>query len=170
MRSDSRQHVVVLIPRLRRYARALTGNAEQADELVQDCLERGLNRLHLWRRGSDLRAWLFTIMHNLHVNNLRRGGIRPDNQVYDDTRKQAGTPPAQDDVVALHSVVDLLRRLPADQREVVLMVGLEELSYREAAEILGVPVGTVMSRLARGRERLRELSGTAAPLREKSTR
>ena len=96
MRSDSRQHVVVLIPRLRRYARALTGNSEQADELVQDCLERGLARLHLWRRGSDLRAWLFTIMHNLHVNNLRRDGIRPDNQVYDDTRKQAGTPPPQD--------------------------------------------------------------------------
>lgn len=170
MRSDSRQHVVVLIPRLRRYARALTGNPEQADELVQDCLERGLTRLHLWRRGSDLRAWLFTIMHNLHINNLRRGGIRPDAQVYDDTRMQAGTPPAQDDVVALHSIVGLIRRLPADQREVVLLVGLEELSYREVADVLGVPLGTVMSRLARGRERLREWSGAAAPQREKSAR
>jgi RNA polymerase sigma-70 factor (ECF subfamily) len=170
MRSDSRQTVVTLIPRLRRYARALTGNPEQADELVQDCLERGLNRLHLWRRGSDLRAWLFTIMHNLHVNSVRRGGIRPDNQAYDDTRMHGASPPAQDDVVALHSIVGLLRRLPADQREVVLMVGLEELSYREVADVLGVPVGTVMSRLARGRERLRELSGATAPQREKSTR
>ena len=170
MRSDSRQQVVVLIPRLRRYARALTGSAEQADELVQDCLERGLNRLHLWRRGSDLRAWLFTIMHNLHVNNVRRGIIRPDNQVFDDTRQQASAPPAQDDVVALHSIVDMLRRLPTDQREVVLMVGMEEMSYREVAEVLGVPVGTVMSRLARGRERLRELTGTGTPIRERSTR
>jgi len=150
--------IVALIPRLRRYARALTANADMADDLVQDCLTRGLSKMHLWRRGTDLRAWLFTIMHNLHVNNTRRNRIRPDTQGESDWR--SGSQPAgQDEVVELRSIVAALRQLPEEQRAVVVLVGIEEMSYREAADILAIPVGTVMSRLARGRERLRQLTG-----------
>lgn len=155
---NQREAIVELIPRLRRYARALTGNPDLADDLVQDCLERGLSRLHLWRSGSDLRAWLFTIMHNLHVNNVRRSRIRPDGTQADDSHVGA-LQPRQDEVVELHSIVAALRHLPEDQRAVLLLVAVEEMSYRDAAKVLDVPIGTVMSRLARGRERLRTLTG-----------
>ncbi len=158
---NQREAIVELIPRLRRYARALTGNPDLADDLVQDCLERGLSRLHLWRRGSDLRAWLFTIMHNLHVNNVRRSRIRPDGTQADDTHT-GQIQPRQDEVVELRSIVAALRQLPEDQRAVLLLVAVEEMSYREAALILSLPIGTVMSRLARGRERLRALAGAGA--------
>lgn len=152
------QEIVDLIPRLRRYARALTGQADTADDLVLDCVERGLSRLHLWRAGSDLRAWLFTIMHNLHVNNVRRSRIRPDGAALPEW-ETTGSAPRQDDVVELNSIVAALKQLPDEQREVILLVGLEELSYREAAAVLDVPIGTVMSRLARGRDKLRQLTG-----------
>ena len=164
-----RSEIVALIPRLRRYARALTGNADQADDLVQDCLERALGRLHLWRSGTNLRAWLFTIMHNLHVNNMRRRAIRPDGEPLPDWDAGGRVRPVQDDVVELRSVVGALRQLPDEQREVLLLVALEELSYREAADALGIPIGTVMSRLARGRERLRQLGGSDDKARAKST-
>jgi RNA polymerase sigma-70 factor (ECF subfamily) len=166
--SEQGEQIVALIPRLRRYARALTGNAEQADDLVQDCLERGLSRFHLWRRGSDLRAWLFTIMHNLHVNNLRRARIRPDAAVLPDWDATGAVLPLQEDIVALRSIIAALGQLPDEQREVILLVGLEEMSYREAAAALGIPIGTVMSRLARGRERLRQLTGSSEPSRSRS--
>lgn len=157
---NQRDKIVELIPRLRRYARALTGSADLADDLVQDCLERGLSRIHLWRQGSDLRAWLFTIMHNLHVNNVRRARIRPD---LTQAEPVEGVRPAvQHDVVELRSIIAALQRLPEEQREVVVLVAVEELSYREAAAVLDVPIGTVMSRLARGRERLRSFSGVGA--------
>ncbi len=168
MESEQGEQIVALIPRLRRYARALTGNAEQADDLVQDCLERGLSRFHLWRRGSDLRAWLFTIMHNLHVNNLRRARIRPDAAVLPDWDATGAVLPLQEDIVALRSIIAALGQLPDEQREVILLVGLEEMSYREAAAALGIPIGTVMSRLARGRERLRQLTGSSEPSRSRS--
>jgi RNA polymerase sigma-70 factor (ECF subfamily) len=168
VQAEEGEQIVALIPRLRRYARALTGNAEQADDLVQDCLERGLSRFHLWRRGSDLRAWLFTIMHNLHVNNLRRARIRPDAAVLPDWDATGAVLPLQEDIVALRSIVAALGQLPDEQREVILLVGLEEMSYREAAAALGIPIGTVMSRLARGRERLRQLTGSSEPSRSRS--
>lgn len=164
-----RSEIVALIPRLRRYARALTGNADQADDLVQDCLERALGRLHLWRSGTNLRAWLFTIMHNLHVNNMRRRAIRPDGESLPDWDAGGRVRPVQDDVVELRSVVGALRQLPDEQREVLLLVALEELSYREVADALGIPIGTVMSRLARGRQRLRQLGGSDDKTRAKSS-
>ena len=151
------------IPRLRRYARALVGDRARADDLVQDCLTRACERLHLWQPGSDLRAWLFTIMHNLHVNDIRRRRNRPDFVPLDDNL-DAPLPATQEDGLALRDLQTTLAQLPLEQRAVVLLVGLEEMSYEQAAETLGIPVGTVMSRLARGRERLRGLmSGSGGP-------
>lgn len=150
------------IPRLRRYARALLRDHMRADDLVQDTLERALSRFHLWRRGSDLRAWLFSIMHNIYVNEVRRGRRRARVFV-DDADPDMSIAATQDEHLALHDMLSALARLPDKFREVVLLVGLEELSYNEAAKVLGVPVGTVMSRLARGRERLRVLMSGERP-------
>lgn len=147
------------IPRLRRYARALAGDSHRADDLVQDTLERALVKFRLWRRGSDLRAWLFTIMHNVFINQLKaRRELALDDAL------EAGLQSApQSDALELRDLDAALRRLPAEQREVLLLIGLEQLSYAEASKVLNIPVGTVMSRLSRGRERLRALmSGTVA--------
>ncbi len=155
--------IVEHIPRLRRYARALVGDRTRADDLVQDCLTRAWERLHLWQPGSDLRAWLFTIMHNLHVNDIRRRRNQPDFVPLDDDL-DAPLPATQEDGLALRDLQTALAQLPLEQRAVVLLVGLEEMSYEQAAGTLGIPIGTVMSRLARGRERLRGLlSGSAGP-------
>lgn len=142
------------LPRLRRYARALTGERAAADDLVQDTLERACNKLHLWRRGSDLRAWLFTIMHNVFVNQVRGRAALPLVPLNDEIM---GLPAhtAQSDRLEIRDLDTALARLPDEQREVLLLVGLEQLSYEEAAKALGIPIGTVMSRLWRARERLR---------------
>lgn len=146
------------IPRLRRYARALTGDRARADDLVQDTLERALDRWRLWRPGN-LRAWLMTIMHNLFVNEVRMAAAveyRDDADL-----PEHSTRPSQSDGLELRDLERTLQTLPAEQREVLLLVGLEELAYEEVARIVGVPVGTVMSRLSRARVRLRNLmSGT----------
>ena len=144
------------IPQLRRYARALTGDAWAADDLVQDTLERACDRWQLWKAGSDLRAWLFTLMHNLFIDGarraLRQAGQRGD---IEDAASELVAPPAATD-----QVLDLQRcllRLPEEQREVLLLVTLQDLSYEEVARVTGTPIGTVMSRLSRARSRLREL-------------
>jgi len=142
-----------LIPRLRRYARALTGERTAADDLVQDTLERAWTKLHLWRDGSDLRAWLFTIMHNVHVNHVRSRGA-PTVPI-DDDMADAPVRPTQSDLLEVRDIEAALQRLPLEQRAVLLLVALEHMSYQQSAETLGIPIGTVMSRLARARERLR---------------
>lgn len=150
------QSFIPHIPRLRRYARALTGDRARADDLVQDTLERALVKSHLWRPGSDLRAWLFTIMHNVYINQLRaRSGAAA--MPLDDEALQVAAQPVPADMLELRDLQAMLLRLPAEQREVLLMVGLEQMTYEEAAGVLGIPVGTVMSRLSRARERLRSL-------------
>jgi RNA polymerase sigma-70 factor (ECF subfamily) len=156
------------IPRLRRYALALTGNREAADDLMQDALERAWRKRALWQPGTDLRAWLFTVMHNVYVNGVR--AARPTESLDEDgpaadalNSQQAGT--AADGEVVRSELRSALAQLAPDQREVVLLVGLEQMSYAEAAAVLDVPIGTVMSRLARGRERLRGLleAGVGVP-------
>ena len=155
--------LVGTIPDLRRYARSLTGDAWAADDLVQDTLERACDRWHLWSAGTDLRAWLFTLMHNLFVDSARRA-----------VRQQAALQVDMEDVIhELQSPAGLpdqamdlqrcLMRLPPEQREVLLLVTLQDLGYEEAARITGVPIGTVMSRLSRARARLRELMEGRAP-------
>ena len=158
-----RSELIAQIPGLRRYARALTGNAWAADDLVQDTLERACSKWRLWLAGSDLRAWLFTLMHSIYVNQVRRSvrqaaaGTRVD---VDEVAHELVAPDSGDG-----QSLDLQRclmRLPEDQRVVLLLVSLEDLSYAEVAKITGVPIGTVMSRLSRARSRLRELMESAA--------
>ena len=152
------------IPSLRRYARALLRDADRADDLVQDCLVRALDRWHLWRRNDNLRAWLFTIMHNLHVNAQRRQGRAPRQVSWNDDDGHGVSQPAQEQRLLVNDLAKALEDLPEEQKQVALLVGLEGFSYRAAAKIIGVPVGTVMSRLARGREKLRlALSGDGGP-------
>ena len=150
--------IVAHIPRLRRYARALAGDSHRADDLVQDTQERALAKFHLWRHGSDMRAWLFTIMHNVFVNQLK---ARREFAL-DETAEAKLESAPRSDPLALRDLDAALRQLPVEQREVLLLVGLEQLSYIEGSQALDVPVGTVMSRLSRGRERLRAVMvGTA---------
>lgn len=154
------EEITACIPRLRRYARALTGDHALADDLVQDTLERAWGRFHLWRRGSDLRAWLFTIMHNLYINQTRtrhsERGLGAG-----EGAPELPVPATQEDWLEIRDLEAALGRLPAEQREVLLLVGLEQMSYQEAAKVLSIPPGTVMSRLSRGRERLRALMNGA---------
>lgn len=160
--TDLSQH----LPRLRRYARALTGERFAADDLVQDTLERALSRFAQFRLGSKLDAWLLTIMHNLFINQIRRQAAQPPLDPIDDAFVEPATPATQGDALGLRDLDRALAQLPAEQREVLLLVSLEELSYEETARVLSIPIGTVMSRLSRGRERLRALlagEGTAAP-------
>ena len=145
------------IPPLRRYARALLRDTGRADDLIQDTLARALAEQHLWQEGTNLRAWLFTLMHNLHVNVVRQS-VREGTMV--DVDDVSATLVATSDPSAsrqLRELEDAIARLPMEQREVVLLIGLEGIRYDEAAEILHVPIGTVRSRLSRARETLRKL-------------
>ena len=146
--------VVEQLPGLRRYARALTGDAWAADDLVQDTLERACRKWLLWRSGSNLRAWLFTLMHNLYLN--QRRGVTATLALDDDALAALPNPdgPAHDTLLDLDRC---LQRLPAEQRAVLLLVTLEDMAYADVARVLKIPVGTVMSRLSRARSRMREL-------------
>jgi RNA polymerase sigma factor (sigma-70 family) len=148
------ERLVELIPRLRRYARALVGDRASADDLVQDTLERAWAKLHLYRRGTDLRAWLFTVMHNVHVNRVR--AARATDPLEDDMPELAQRA-TQGDALLVRDLDRAIARLPAEQRAVLLLVTLEEMSYEDAARTLGIPIGTVMSRLSRAREKLRSM-------------
>ena len=148
------------IPRLRRYARALTQrDGSHADDLVQETLLRAIYRQHLWQPGTNLRAWLFTLMHNQHVNDVRRSNREGGNI---DVAEMASVLVAVTDPTASRQLRELeraLARLPLEQREAILLVGLEGMRYDEAAAVLRVPIGTVRSRLSRGRDSLRKLMG-----------
>lgn len=151
---DEAHRIVELIPRLRRYARALVSDRTRADDLVQDTLERAWNKFHLWRPGSDLRAWLFTVMHNVHVNQVRASR---DHAVLDDEGSEMAVAGVQGASLEIRDLERALAALPPEQREVLLLVALEDMSYAEVASTLDIPIGTVMSRLSRAREKLRTL-------------
>jgi len=154
------QRIVELIPRLRRYARALVGDRARADDLVQDTLERAWSKFHLWRPGSDLRAWLFTVMHNVHVNQVRASR---DHATLDDDAEEMAVAPVQGAALEIRDLERALALIPEEQREVLLLIGLEDMSYAEVASALGIPIGTVMSRLSRARAKLRGMMyGVAA--------
>ncbi len=162
---DMLHQVEPLIPALRRYARALMRDRASADDLVQDCLERAVSRWYQ-RRDGDVRAWLFTILHNLAVNQFRKAAARGRHVPIDATNEDSfGEASAQEQKLIYQDVLAKLAQLPEDQRAVLLLVAVEDLSYAEAAKVLGIPVGTVMSRLSRARERLQQQleGGAAAP-------
>jgi len=155
--------LVAAIPRLRRYARVLTGESSRADDLVQDTLARAWEKRELWRAGSDLRAWLFTIMHNVFVN--QRALARRDARNVSLDGDESGGESWQLSVratqyarVELMEMMQQVGRLPSEQREVLLLAAVEELRYEEIAEVLAIPIGTVMSRLSRARDKLRRMA------------
>ena len=146
------------IPALRRYARALLRDASAADDLVQDCLERAITSWHQRRADGNARSWLFTILHNLAMNRLRQEKRRGRHVGLDDAGEGALSGPArQEDRMRYRDIVQAIAALPEDQRSVLLLVCVEEMAYAETAAVLQIPMGTVMSRLARGRDRLRAI-------------
>ena len=157
------------VPRLRRYSRALVNNRDDADDLVQDTLERACAKSGLWGGSTqirDMRAWLFSIMHNLHADGVRRPRLHT--VTMDDDTPEVPVAPTQGDRLAVLDLQAALDLLPVEQKEVLLLVALEEMAYADVAQALGIPIGTVMSRLSRGRERLRGLmEGRAEPVRLK---
>jgi len=165
--------LVAAIPRLRRYARVLTGNPTRADDLVQDTLLRGWDKRRLWQTGSDLRAWLFTIMHSVYVNQLKlarreAGNISLDSEGEYGAASQVAEYDNQLERIELRELVQLMDRLPAEQREVLLLAA-EELHCEEIAAVLAIPIGTVMSRLFRARDKLRRMAAEP-PFALKATR
>lgn len=168
--------LLAALPRLRRYARVLTGDVHRADDLVQDTLARAWDKRRLWRAGSDLRAWLFTIMHNVHVNqfSLRQRERAHASLDADDGAAAGWEVPvraAQSDRIEVNEVLAQIGRLPVEQREVIILAAVQGLHYNEIARLLGAPVGTVMSRLSRAREKLRRMAGApASPLRAAEAR
>ncbi len=161
---DTRKAAILAeIPRLRRYAQALLRDRDAADDLVQDCLERALSRLDNWQTSESPRRWLFTIMHHIFVDQLRKIKRRAEVVMLTlDDHEALSTPAVQAESVASREIIDALQAVSPDRRAALVMVGVEGFSYAEAANILGIPAGTLMSRIARGREELRGLLDDAA--------
>ncbi|MHA1158864.1 MAG: RNA polymerase sigma factor [Alphaproteobacteria bacterium] len=148
------------LPHLRRYARALVRDPVAADDLVQDCVLRGLEKIAQWQVEESPRLWLFTIMHNLFVDQARAHQRRsPAVLPAEHIARSDSEQPRQVDQMIVNDVVSALQVLPPERREAVVLVGVEGFSYRDAAAVMGVPVGTLMSRLARGRAQLRTALG-----------
>ena len=144
------------IPALRRYAGTLLRDRQEVDDLVHDCLVRALDRLHTRRNDADMRPWLFSIMHNLYISRIRQKRTRGVAEPLDAaTETTLGVEASQEHHVQTRQVMGVVERLPEDLRSVLLLVTVEDLSYAEVAQVLAIPIGTVMSRLSRARERIR---------------
>lgn len=153
------------VPALRRYARALTHDADRADDLVQDSLERAIRKRGLWRPSGSVRSWVFRILLNVYRNDLRRLRRSPVPMSLDEALP--GSEPAGLDVqpgrLALAETARAMQALSPEQREVLLLIAVEGMSYAEAAAVLSIPAGTLMSRLARARAALRSLTEAGTP-------
>lgn len=166
MHAQDEADIVACIPSLRRYARGLVSDPDRADDLVQDTLERAWSRFSLWKRRGEVRAWMFGIMHNHFIDRVRAQRSRPEDSA-GDALPELPQRPQQTDGLEVRDLDRLLQRLPPEQREVLLLVSVEELSYQEVAVITDVPVGTVMSRLSRARARLRDEMAGQGQVRDK---
>jgi RNA polymerase sigma-70 factor, ECF subfamily len=153
------REIEALIPRLRRYARILTRDAVGADDLLQDCITRALGKIHLWAEGTDLRAWLFTILHHQYVSLARRDARQLARMQLEKSYRNPVLAPDQTARLELRDLERAIARLPEEQRSVILLVGRDGLGYDEAAAVVKLPVGTVRSRVSRGREALRTMTG-----------
>ena len=151
------------VPPLRRYARALTHNSDLADDLVQDCLERAIRKSGLWRPTGSLQAWLFKMLLNIHRNNLRQRRRAPDSMPIASLPVEPQVQSASPGRLAFAETARAMQALPAEQREALLLIAVEGLSYAEAAGVLEIPVGTLMSRLGRARAALRSLTEEGGP-------
>lgn len=165
--NDMLHEIEPLIPAMRRYARSLLRDRSAADDLVQDSLERAVSNWHQ-RKDANPRAWIFTILHNLAMTRLRRTATRPRHIALEDAQEETfARAPSQEDGLRYRELLDALDRLPEEQKTVLLLATVEGLSYAETADVLAIPLGTVMSRLSRARERLmKEMDGQrrAAPV------
>jgi len=167
---DFLDEIEATVPALRRYARSLTRNADRADDLVQDCLERAIRKRNLFSPTGPLQAWLFRILINLWRNDLRFERRRGDHVPIDSLVSEPSVAPPQPGRIALAEMSRAIDRLPDDQREALLLVVLEGMSYHDAAGILGIPAGTLMSRLGRARAALRTLTGSGDEPRLRSVK
>ena len=149
------------LPDLWRYAYALTRDRHMADDLVQDCAERALRKRELWQQTGALKPWLMKMLLNLYKNQLRAQSRRPHLVAIDDMHHDPAAPDALDQKLALSQTARAMTQLPEDQREALLLVVLGGVSYKQAAEALNVPLGTLMSRLGRARAKLREMMADA---------
>jgi RNA polymerase sigma-70 factor, ECF subfamily len=153
-----RRDLITELPYLRRFARGLCGDVALADDLVQDCVERALVKSHLYDPGRPLRAWLYAVLRNIYVSNWRRNAKFTGAKDLDDLQGFEGAiPPEQESNFSVALITDALDTLPAAQREVLILISLEEMTYQQASEIIGVPIGTVMSRLSRARAHLQNI-------------
>ncbi len=153
-----RNDLVKELPYLRRFARGLCGDASLADDLVQDCVERALVKSHLYDPARPLRAWLYAVLRNIFVSNWRRNAkFKGAKNVDDLVGLEGSTAPEQDNNFSVALITDALDTLPTQQREVLVLISLEEMSYKDASEIIGVPIGTIMSRLSRARAHLENI-------------
>jgi RNA polymerase sigma-70 factor (ECF subfamily) len=162
---DVRWLIAREVPRLRRYALALADDPEAADDLVQDCLERALRKRHLWTRRGSLRSWLYRILYNVFLNQSSRRNRARRQLPLEEMSNALPEPARQEQSVMCSDIAAALRMLPHDQRAAIVLTALEELTYDEAAQALGIPIGTLRSRLSRGREALRRVYSDEAPVR-----
>lgn len=167
---DFLDEIEATVPALRRYARALTRNADRADDLVQDCLERAIRKRRLFSPTGPLQAWLFRILINLWRNDLRFERRRGAHVPIDSLASEPSVAPAQPGRIALAEMSRAIDGLPDDQREALLLVVLEGMSYQDAASALGIPAGTLMSRIGRARSALRLSTGNAEEPRLRSVK
>jgi RNA polymerase sigma-70 factor, ECF subfamily len=158
MALDFRNQLIAEIPHLRRFARSLCGDASLADDLVQDCIERALKKSHLYDVTKPLRAWLYAVLRNIHVSNWRSNAKHQYAKNLDELQDGEGATRAeQEDNFSTYAITEALDKLPQQHREVLVLISLEEVSYRDASEIIGVPIGTIMSRLSRARLKLKDI-------------
>jgi len=157
MRQELRDRIAGQVPALRCFAHKLTRERDAADDLVQACLERALARQHLWQEGTDLKAWLFTILRNQFVNQVRHAASRQRTVDICHVEPLLNRSGGQDARLTLRDLRRALAQLPERQRRVILLIGLGGMSYKSAAKVMDCPVGTVRSRLCRGREALDNL-------------
>lgn len=154
--TDLTARIIALLPRLRRFALTLTRHPDDGDDLVQLSVERALSRLNRWNEGTRLDSWMFKIMQNLWIDELRsrrsRGQVDPDFDL--DVLAGSDGRDVMDQRLTLQDTIAALMALPEEQRAVMLLVAVEGFSYRDAAEVLEVPIGTVMSRISRARAAL----------------
>lgn len=170
--SDTKWMIAREIPHLRRYALALAGDPAAADDLVQDTLERAIRKRHLFGRRGSIRGWLYRILYNVFLNQTvrrRRAQAEVDLDAAAEGAAMAERP-QHELSLACRDIAEAMRALPVEQRAAIALTAVEGLSYDEAAEVLGVPVGTVRSRLSRGRDRLRELYAGEATVGEAAPR
>lgn len=149
------EEIVGIIPDLRRYALKLCRNPSAADDLVQNSIARALTKSHLFMSGTNLRAWVFTIMHNVHVSSFRREKRREVLIDPEILAAKLSVPPTQELTLEVNALIKAMKGIPAPQRDAVLMVGVEEMSYAQTSEHLNVSIGTIKSRVSRGRNALR---------------